>query len=84
MRAKMPKLIRTAREKCNVTQGELAKALDLSSPQYVSNIERGVCPLSAGHFHRVSKILNVSMNALFMAHVEDYKVTLKEKAGMNQ
>lgn len=34
--------IKAAREKANMSQGDVGKLLGNSSPQYVSNIERGV------------------------------------------
>jgi transcriptional regulator with XRE-family HTH domain len=35
-------LIRKQRERCNLTQKDVADALELTSAQFVSNIERGI------------------------------------------
>lgn len=37
-----PKYLKTIREKAGVTQGQLAIALGYSTPQFISNVERGV------------------------------------------
>lgn len=39
--------LRVQRLKANVTQKEIAKACGFSSPQFISNIERGICPVPA-------------------------------------
>lgn len=82
MRKQMATLIREARETNDLSQADVSKALGFSTPQYISNIERGAAPLSAGHFKSISKILKVSMNKLFHAHVSDYEAALKIKAGI--
>lgn len=82
MRAQMANLFREARQKNKLTQRNIADSLNLASAQYVSNIERGTAPLSAGHFKKVSKILNVSMYELLLAHCSDYEQITKTKAGM--
>lgn len=45
-----------AREEVGLTQGEIAEQLGFSSPQYVSNVERGLTTLSKKHFKKLKKI----------------------------
>lgn len=58
------KKIKNARLKKNLSQGDLAKTLMLSSPQFVSNIERGVAPLPPKYIPILSKELGFSEQEL--------------------
>lgn len=40
-------ILREARDKANMSQGELAKKMGYSNPQFVSNWERDLCGLPA-------------------------------------
>lgn len=40
---KSGEILKQAREKAGLSQGELAKELGYSSPQLISNVERGLC-----------------------------------------
>lgn len=42
---KLAEALKQAREKAELSQGEVAKALGYSSPQFVSNMERGLCSI---------------------------------------
>lgn len=48
------KQIRTEK---GITQGELAQALGFTSPQYISNNERGLSKLCAKHFKPIARVL---------------------------
>jgi transcriptional regulator with XRE-family HTH domain len=53
--------IRDCRKKANVTQAELASALQYDSSQLISNIERGVSLLPSKRLPEFAKALGVSM-----------------------
>lgn len=77
---------KNAREKAGISQIDLAKALGYSSPQYVSNWERGICSPPINKLEFLCKALNLDPNKLMdvmLEHVEkDLSVVFKlEKAG---
>ncbi len=47
------------RVKAGLTQADVSKKLGLATPQYISNIERGVCLLSPHQMKKVAKIYKV-------------------------
>jgi len=55
-----------ARKKMNMTQDQLAKAVEISRA-YLSNIERGACPPSLKVAQAISGILGESTDVLFPA-----------------
>lgn len=55
--------IKAAREKAKMTQEEFAEAVDVS-PQYVSNLERGIVGVSLSTFKRICTVLNVSSDQI--------------------
>lgn len=65
--------IKTAREAKGLTQSDLAKALGLSSAQFISNIERGVAPLPPHFVPPISRLLQVSEKRLIELIVDVYR-----------
>ncbi|MGE4131013.1 MAG: helix-turn-helix domain-containing protein [Bdellovibrionales bacterium] len=55
-RRELGKFLRKAREKANLTQADVAEFLGYSSPQFISNIERGV---SVAPLELISKMVRL-------------------------
>lgn len=71
--------IKRAREKATLTQEQFAERIDVS-PQYVSDLERGVVGISIAKLKRVCTVLNVSSDQiLFGSIMEDRAIILAEK-----
>jgi len=69
--------VRKAREKTGMTQTQLAKKLKLQTPQYISNIERGLTRLSPKHFLTISKLTNTPQKRFIAAHLLADRARLK-------
>lgn len=71
--------IKAAREHAKMTQEQLAEYIDVS-PQYISDLERGVVGVSISTLKRLCIALGVSSDQiLFDDHTEKYAVTIGEK-----
>ncbi len=62
-----------------LTQGKLAKKLSLESPQFVSNIERGLCGWPVAMFPLLKKLLGVSVKEMIDMRGEDYKAQMTKQ-----
>ncbi len=60
---KFGKRVKEIRLRKNLSQGKLAKILDVH-PTYISGIERGLRNLSLRNMEKLAKALGVSMNEL--------------------
>ena len=54
--SKFSEVFSQARTESGFSQVELAKALGLTSAQYISNCERGLCPMAPKYFRRIAEI----------------------------
>lgn len=66
-------MIRDLREAAGLTQKQVAAHMGWGSAQYVSNIERGRCPIPRKGMKRLSRALKVQPVVLlnrYMAHSE--------------
>lgn len=61
---KFGKRVREIRLKKNMSQGDLAKILDVH-PTYISGIERGIRNMALKNIERLATALGVSINDLF-------------------
>jgi len=75
---KLGQLIYKSREKKNLTQQQLADAINTTA-QYLSNIERGVSPMEARKMKRASEFLDVPLSKMINAATQDYRKKLIEK-----
>ena len=66
--------IKLAREQSRVTQEQLAERVDVS-PQYVSDLERGVVGVSIATLKRICVALNVSSDQILFARNNDVHTT---------
>lgn len=67
----LEQMLAARREKCNVTQAQVAQELGFSSPQYISNMERGLTHLPVKHFRKVSQLLGVPMRDMVDHRIRD-------------
>ena len=73
--------IKMAREKALLTQEQFAEHIDVS-PQYVSDLERGVVGVSISTLKRICTVLGVSSDQiLFGIETENRAVAIAEKCG---
>lgn len=76
---RLGELLKAARIAAGLTQGQVANKLNLSSPQYISNSERGLCGVSPTYFRRLAKLLRVDLFVIRDAHLDDYEARLDKK-----
>ncbi len=78
---KTGELIRKRREYFGHSQDDIAKHLGLTSPQYISNIERGKSGISVTQAKKLIEILKITAMEIRIAMVCDYAAELKKKWG---
>lgn len=66
------------REKANLTQAGAAKALGYSSPQFISNVERGLCLLPADKIRKTAKLYKVNPLAITELVVTAFEARLNK------
>jgi transcriptional regulator with XRE-family HTH domain len=75
-------MLAAAREEKGLSQLALSKKLGYSSPQYVSNWERGACGPPINKLSRLVKILNVHPEELLEAILEETENFLRSELKM--
>jgi len=75
-------LLKKYRAKSEVTQSQLAKHLKLTTPQYISNMERGLCPIPLKHVKKLCKFLDANPKDFFNAFMLDEK-RMWRKSGLH-
>ena len=60
----------------NLTQSEVAKKLNLNSPQYISNIERNLCKPSLDTVNQLISIYKLDRHEVIELMLSDYKNSL--------
>jgi transcriptional regulator with XRE-family HTH domain len=71
-------LLKDKRVEKGLTQMELAQELGYTSPQFVSNWERGMCSPAFDTLPLIAKILNISKKDVIHIIVEETKFELEE------
>jgi transcriptional regulator with XRE-family HTH domain len=74
--------LKKVREERGISQSEVSKHLGLTSPQYVSNAERGKCHLSHENALKICEFIGANKNVLFRAYLQDYKDKLEIAFGI--
>ncbi len=70
---------KNVREKQGLSQATVAKKLGFSSPQVISNYERGLATISPAHFKRMAKMFEVkTVNEIISLRITNYAKTLKQ------
>lgn len=72
------KLVKNARAKAGLSQGELSNKLGFKNGQFISNIEREICSLPVGKICLFSQITNIKTDLIIKAMHKDYKNLLIE------
>jgi transcriptional regulator with XRE-family HTH domain len=75
------KLLKDARIKKGLTQMDVARAMNYSSAQFISNWERDIVDPPAKSFKRIAKILGVTVASLRDAYMRDAEDKLNEMIG---
>lgn len=75
----MSELIKKNRLKRNLTQLDISRGLRLTSPQHISNVERGICVLSPRLYRKIAKILDIPVESLIEAQIEEYRERIIKK-----
>ncbi|HEX7674057.1 MAG TPA: helix-turn-helix transcriptional regulator [Bdellovibrio sp.] len=81
--AKLSDFLKRKRTDAKLTQGQVAEILGYTSPQFVSNWERGLAYPPIETLKRLAKIYGIDLNevyeAFLSASVSDMERDLKEK-----
>ena len=77
---RMGMLLKISREEMGMSQIELGQLLELKSSQYISNIERGLSPISPTHFKVLGKCLGLSIEELITVHLDDLHDRVRKQA----
>lgn len=73
----LEEFLKIAREESNMTQLELSKKLKLTSPQFVSNWERGIAKVPVKTLARLVAILQLDVETVVDLRILDNKENLK-------
>lgn len=66
----LAKFLKEKRKQAGFSQGEIAKKLGYTSPQFVSNWERGLCRPPVATLRKIAQIYNISLNEMFEVILE--------------
>lgn len=77
-------LLRQKRNQSGLSQNALAKKLGFTSPQYVSNFERGLCLPPPSSFKALSKAIGIEVEALIEGATMNYRENLLKKIGIKK
>ena len=69
---------RNSRKKSGMTQTHLAEALGLKSPQFISNVERGICAYTSEQLQEVILQCNIDIDELMLHFMAVYKIYIEE------
>ncbi len=70
---------RQKRVEQNLTQSDLAQALGYSSPQYVSNYERGLCDPPFAKLPLIARLLKIPSKIIIDSYCEGAKEDLENE-----
>src|ERR1700691_4295238 len=76
--------LKTAREKRNVTQSELAKRLGYTTSQFISNCERGLCDPPLDAIPEISQFLGLSKRDVMTVILEQTKLDIENRFSKNK
>lgn len=67
------KVLKKYRDKRGLSQRDLALKLGYSTPQYISNVERGVAPMNLKKISKLAEIVGTKPFTFKNALMKDYK-----------
>ncbi len=74
-------MLKDLRKRSGLTQAQLSKKMGYTSPQFISNIERGLARLPAAKFKAASKIFGVSVKELISMRLKADKARMMKRYG---
>lgn len=77
MQTHMGQLLRRRREAIDLTQADVSKFFRFASPQFVSNVERGIASFPIKHANRLAGLLKITTDAIIEAKLADEKVLMQ-------
>lgn len=72
-------LLKEARIKKAITQEQASRRLGLTSPQYISNIERGKCPASLETITVLIGLYDLKANKIIDIMTKEYRANIESK-----
>jgi transcriptional regulator with XRE-family HTH domain len=70
------------RVKAGLTQSDVAQKLGYTSPQFISNIERGLCSAPVKHLKDFAKMYNVNTEELIQLLLTEHESVLRSALNM--
>ena len=74
--------LKKARIEKGMNQADVSAKLGFTSPQYISNCERGLCPISEKLFKKLSKIYDIPLITIIDLRVNDERQRLIKMMGV--
>lgn len=72
-------LILAIRNKSGLSQKLFSEKIGYKNGQFISNVERALCPVPAKTQLKISEVFNVAKENLLDASTKDYEAILKKK-----
>ena len=69
--------LKEQRVKSSLTQSQVAESLGYTSPQFISNIERGLCSAPAKHLRGFLKLYNIQLDDLISVILKQEEENLR-------
>lgn len=79
---KFHEFLRDRRLELNISQADVAAQIGMTGPQFLSNIERGLCPMPAKYIKGLGKCLKVKPLSIAHIVIEEMKSTYLAEAGL--
>ncbi len=79
---KVSQLIKERRQSLNISQEKLAKMLGVGTGQFISNIERGLCPMPKRKLKRVCRCLLLDRKVMYAACLEEAAQSIQKSLGL--
>lgn len=77
------KLLKEARLNAGYTQSEVANIIGLTSPQFISNIERGTCVIPVEILQLLPKLYNICPRKLIEILIADFRTYLESSLSIH-
>ncbi len=83
-RKKLGQYLKGVREQANFTQADVSGKLGYTSPQFISNIERGISVVPLKTLSRMMSIYKVSPDTVVKIILDSQRKLLREKLGRSK
>ena len=68
----------------DMTQIQLCKKLGYNAPAYIYKLESGQCSINPSKMKRLAKVLDIPLEHIHKARVDDYDDALYKKLGLGR